>query len=64
MMTARIVVSTIAVCAGGMAAHPASASDNRPSPEIGPAANLQTIDLVVAMSDIGLAPSRELRART
>jgi len=64
MMTARIVVSTIAVCAGGMAAHPASASDNRPSLETGLAANLQTIDLVVAMSDMGLAPLREPRVRT
>jgi pilus assembly protein CpaB len=64
MMIARIVVSTIAVCAGGVAAHPATVSDSELPPASGPAAHLQTIDLILATSDTGLAPSREPEART
>ena len=53
MNTARIVVLTIAVGAGGIAAYPASGSDNKPAPT-GPVAQLQTVDVLVAKSDIGL----------
>src|SRR5947208_2995513 len=52
MKTARIVVLTIAVGAGGIAAYLASGSDNRAPAE--PVAVLQTVDVLVAKSDIGL----------
>jgi pilus assembly protein CpaB len=52
MNTARIVVLTIAVGAGGVAAYLASGSDSRPPAE--PVAQLQTVDVLVAKSDIGL----------
>ena len=54
MNTARIVVLTIAVGAGGIAAYLASGSDNTP-PE--PTAQLQTAEVLVAKSDIGLGKS-------
>jgi pilus assembly protein CpaB len=53
MNTARIVVLTIAVGAGGIAAYLASGSDNKPLPTE-PVARLQTVDVLVAKSDIGL----------
>src|ERR1700736_6056500 len=53
MNTARIVVLTIAVGAGGIAAYLASGSDNKPAPTA-PVAQLQTVDVLVAKSDIGL----------
>jgi len=55
MNTARIVVLTIALSAGGVAAYLASKSDNKPPPE--PVAKLQTVDVLVAKSDIGLGQS-------
>src|SRR5437868_1091941 len=51
MNTARIVVLTVAVGAGGIAAYLASGSD-KPAPS--PVAQLQTVDVLVAKSDIGL----------
>jgi pilus assembly protein CpaB len=56
MNTARIVVLTIALGAGGVAAYLASGSDNRPLPAE-PAAQLQTVDVLVAKADIGLGQS-------
>jgi pilus assembly protein CpaB len=53
MNTARIVVLTIAVGAGGVAAYLASGSDNKPAP-VEPVAQMQTVDVLVAKSDIGL----------
>ena len=53
MNTARIVVLTIAVGAGGIAAYLASGSDNKPPPAE-PIVQLQTVDVLVAKSDIGL----------
>src|SRR5476649_443934 len=53
MNTARIVVLTIAVGAGGIAAYLASGSDNKPLPAQ-PVAQLQTVDVLVAKSDICL----------
>ena len=53
MNTARIVVLTIAVGAGGIAAYLASGSDNKPPPPE-PVAQLPTVDVLVAKSDIGL----------
>jgi pilus assembly protein CpaB len=53
MYTARIVVLTIALSAGGVAAYLASGSDNRSLPAE-PVAQLQTVDVLVARSDIGL----------
>jgi pilus assembly protein CpaB len=52
MNTARIVVLTIAVGAGGVAAYLASGLDSKPPPE--PVVQLQTVDVLVAKSDIGL----------
>jgi pilus assembly protein CpaB len=56
MKPARIVVLTIALGAGGVAAYLASGSDpdNRPAAAAKPAAELQTVDVLVAKSDIGL----------
>jgi pilus assembly protein CpaB len=53
MNRARIVVLTIAVLAGGVAAYLASGSDSK-SPPAEPIAQLQTVDVLVAKSDIGL----------
>ena len=54
MNRARIVVLTIALGAGGVAAYLASGSDSRPPPPTEPVAQLQTVDVLVAKSDIGL----------
>ena len=54
MNTARIVVLTIAVGAGGIAAYLASGSDNKPP--TAPVAQLSTVDVLVAKSDFGLGP--------
>ena len=53
MNTARIVVLAVAIGAGGIAAYLASGSDNTPAPAA-PVAQLQTVDVLVAKSDIGL----------
>jgi pilus assembly protein CpaB len=55
MNTARIVVLTIAVGAGGVAAYLASGSDKQAPTE--PVAQLQTVDVLVAKTDIGLGQS-------
>ncbi|HSY56060.1 MAG TPA: Flp pilus assembly protein CpaB [Bradyrhizobium sp.] len=54
MNIARIVVLTIALAAGGVAAYLASGSDSKPPAPTEPAAQLQTVDVLVAKSDIGL----------
>jgi pilus assembly protein CpaB len=54
MNRARIVVLTIAIGAGGVAAYLASGSDSRTPPPTEPVAQLQTVDVLVAKSDIGL----------
>jgi len=51
MNRARIVVLTIALVAGGVAAYLVSGSDRPPAE---PVAQLQTVDVLVAKSDIGL----------
>jgi pilus assembly protein CpaB len=56
MNTARIIVLAIAIGAGGIAAYLASGSDNKPPPAE-PVAQLQTVDVLVAKSDIGLGQS-------
>ncbi|HEY0332007.1 MAG TPA: Flp pilus assembly protein CpaB [Rhodopseudomonas sp.] len=53
MNTARIVVLTIAVGAGGVAAYLASGADQQPAP-VAPVVQLQTVDVLVARSDIPL----------
>jgi len=53
MNTARIVVLAVALGAGGVAAYLASGFDNKPAPAQ-PVAQLQTVDVLVAKSDIGL----------
>src|ERR1700726_5221609 len=52
MNTARIVVLAIAIGAGGIAAYLASGSD-KPAPAA-PVARLETVDVLIAKSDIGL----------
>jgi pilus assembly protein CpaB len=54
MNIARIVVLTIALSAGGVAAYLASGSDSKPPASTEPVAQLQTVDILVAKSDIGL----------
>jgi pilus assembly protein CpaB len=56
MYTARILVLTVALSAGGVAAYLASTSDNKPLPAE-PVVQLQTVDVLVAKSDIGLGQS-------
>lgn len=55
MNTARIVVLVIALGAGGVAAYLVSGSDNsnKPAP-VAPVAQLSTVEVLVARSDIGL----------
>jgi pilus assembly protein CpaB len=53
MYTARIVVPTIAPSAGGVAAYLASGYDRKSLPAEPAAAQLQTVDVLVARSDIG-----------
>ena len=57
MNTARIVVLTIAIGAGGIAAYLASGSDNNKPAPAEPVAQMQTVDVLVARSDIGLGQS-------
>jgi pilus assembly protein CpaB len=54
MNTARIVVLIIALGAGGVAAYLASGYDNNKALPTEPVAQLQTVDVLVARSDIGL----------
>lgn len=54
MNRARIAVLTVAIGAGGIAAYLASGSDNRAPPPAAPVAQLPTVDVLVAKSDIGL----------
>ena len=54
MNRARIIVLTIAIGAGGIAAYLASGSDNKPTLPTEPVAQLQTVDVLVAKADIGL----------
>jgi pilus assembly protein CpaB len=54
MNKARIVVLSIALGAGGVAAYLASGSDQAPAPAEPVAAQLQTIDVLVAKGDIAL----------
>src|SRR6202171_124387 len=56
MKTARIIVLGIALSAGGVAAYLASGSDSRPV-ATEPAAQLKTVDILIAKSDIGLGQS-------
>ena len=53
MNRARIIVLTIALGAGGVAAYLASGSDKPPTPAA-PAAQLPTVDVLVAKADINL----------
>jgi pilus assembly protein CpaB len=53
MNTARIVVLTIAIGAGGIAAYLASGSD-KPAEPAAPVVQLPTVDVLIAKSDIGL----------
>jgi pilus assembly protein CpaB len=56
MNRARIVVLAIAGCAGLAALYLASGSDDKPAPAA-PVAQLPTVDVLVAKSDIGLGQS-------
>ena len=57
MYTARIVVLTIALSAGGVAALSRAWSSTTSSSPVEPVAQLQTVDVLVAKSDIGLGQS-------
>ena len=54
MNRARIVVLTIAIGAGGVAACLANGSDSKASPPTERVAQLRTVDVLAAKSDIGL----------
>jgi pilus assembly protein CpaB len=56
MNTARIVVLAIAIGAGGIAAYLASGSGDKPAPAQ-QVVQMQTVDILVAKSDIGLGQS-------
>jgi pilus assembly protein CpaB len=56
MNTARIVVLTLALGAGGFAAYLARGTDSTPAPAQ-PVAQLPTVEVLVAKSDIGLGQS-------
>ncbi len=56
MNTARIVVLTIALGAGSVAAYLASGSDKKSTP-VEPTAQMPTVDVLVAKADIGLGQS-------
>jgi pilus assembly protein CpaB len=57
MKTARIVVLGIALSAGGVAAYLASSSDSPKQAAVEPVAQLPTVDVLVAKSDIALGQS-------
>src|SRR6201986_2395105 len=59
MYIARFIVLLIALGAGAAAAYLASGSvpETRPSAAVAPAAQLQTVDVLVAKADIGLGQS-------
>jgi pilus assembly protein CpaB len=54
MNIARIVVLIIALSAGGVAAYLASGTDSKPPAPVAPVAQVETVDVLVAKSDIGL----------
>ena len=56
MNNARVVVLAIAIGAGGIAAYLASGSGEKPAPAQ-PVAQLQTVDILIAKSDIALGQS-------
>jgi pilus assembly protein CpaB len=56
MNTARIMVLAVAIGAGGIAAYLASGIGDKPAPAQ-PVAQMQTVDILVAKSDIGLGQS-------
>ena len=57
MKTARIVVLGIALSAGGVAAYLASGFDSPKQAAVEPVAQLPTVDVLVAKSDIALGQS-------
>ncbi len=57
MNTARIVVLTIALGAGGVAAYLARGSDDKSQAPAQPVAQIETVDVLVAKGDIGLGQS-------
>ena len=54
MNIARVVVLIIALSAGGVAAYLARGTEEKPSPAAEPVAQLPTVEVLVAKSDIGL----------
>jgi pilus assembly protein CpaB len=67
MKPARIVVLVIAVAAGGIAALLAGRSDAPPPPAPAPVAQIETVDVLIANSDIGLGhtiAAQDLRWQT
>ena len=60
MNTARIAVLAVAIGAGGIAAYLASGSDKSATP-VEPVVQLQTVDVLVAKSDIGLGQTQAIK---
>src|SRR5262245_61621762 len=57
MKAARLVVLGVAVVAGGLAALLASGSDDKPAQPAAPAAQLETVDILIAKGDIAMGQS-------
>ena len=57
MNRARIVVLTIAIGAGGVAAYLASGTDSAPPSAAAPVTQLPTVEVLLAKADIGLGES-------
>jgi pilus assembly protein CpaB len=57
MKTARIAVLGVAIAAGGLAAFLASGSEPAPAPPPAPVVQLETTEILVAKSDIGIGQS-------
>jgi pilus assembly protein CpaB len=54
MKAARLVVLTVAIAAGGVAAMLAGRSDKPPEVKVAPAPQIATVDILVAKGDIGI----------
>src|SRR5664279_1837063 len=54
MKAARLVVLTVAIASGGVAAMLAGRSDKPPEVKVAPAPQIATVDILVAKADIGI----------
>jgi pilus assembly protein CpaB len=62
MKPARLIVLVIAIAAGGVAAFMASRSDQPPPPPPPPVVQIETVDVLIAASDIGMGTAVQPQA--